>query len=41
MKVMEIRNAWGLDNPSAESRTDPTPGDHEVVVELGAASIKM
>lgn len=39
MKVMEIRNAWGLDNLRVGERPDPQPGEHDVVVEMHAASI--
>ena len=39
MKVMEFRTAWGLDNLVPGSRPDPAPGDHDVVVQMAAASI--
>lgn len=39
MKVMEIRNAWGLENLRAAMRPDPTPGKFDVIVEMQAASI--
>jgi NADPH:quinone reductase-like Zn-dependent oxidoreductase len=39
MKVMEIREAWGLDHLLPGSRPEPAPGDRDVVVEMQAASI--
>jgi NADPH:quinone reductase-like Zn-dependent oxidoreductase len=39
MKVMEIRNAWGLENLQPAARPDPMPGEFDVVVEMEAASI--
>ena len=39
MKVMEIRDAWGLDNLCAGKRPEPQPGEFDVVVEMRAASI--
>jgi len=39
MKVMEIRDAWGLENLRPGTREDPAPGDSDVVVEIKAASI--
>lgn len=39
MKVMEIRNAWGLENLRPATRPDPVPGEFDVVVEMQAASI--
>jgi NADPH:quinone reductase-like Zn-dependent oxidoreductase len=39
MKVMEIRDAWGLENLRPGTREDPIPGDNDVVVEMQAASI--
>ena len=39
MKVMEIRDAWGLENLRCGTRPDPVPGEFDVVVEMQAASI--
>ncbi len=39
MRVMEIRDAWGLDRLVAGTRPDPVPGAGEVVVRIEAASI--
>ena len=34
MKVMEIREAWGLEYLRTGERPDPTPREYEVVVEV-------
>ncbi len=39
MKVMEIREAWGLENLRLGTRPDPVPGEFDVVIEMQAASI--
>ncbi|MBB5055143.1 NADPH:quinone reductase-like Zn-dependent oxidoreductase [Afipia massiliensis] len=39
MKVMEIRDAWGLENLRTGARPDPIPGEFDVIVEMQAASI--
>lgn len=39
MKVMEIRDAWGLEHLRPGERPDPEPGERDVVVEMQAASI--
>jgi NADPH:quinone reductase-like Zn-dependent oxidoreductase len=39
MKVMEIREAWGLEHLRVGERPDPTPGEFDVVVEMQAASV--
>ena len=39
MRVMEIRDAWGLENLRPGERPDPVPGAGEVVVRIEAASV--
>ncbi len=39
MKVMEIRDDWGLVNLRSGARPDPQPADFDVVIEMQAASI--
>ena len=39
MRVMEIRDAWGLENLKPGTRPDPDPGPGEVVVRIEAASV--
>jgi NADPH:quinone reductase-like Zn-dependent oxidoreductase len=39
MRVMEIRDEWGLDNLKQGSRADPAPAAGEVVVQIEAASV--
>jgi NADPH:quinone reductase-like Zn-dependent oxidoreductase len=39
MKVMEIRGTWGLEYLRPGERTDPEPGEFDVVVEMQAASV--
>ncbi|MEA2935318.1 MAG: hypothetical protein QOD74_1964 [Variibacter sp.] len=39
MRVMEIRDAWGLDHLVSGTRPDPSPGPGQVVVRIDAASI--
>jgi NADPH:quinone reductase-like Zn-dependent oxidoreductase len=39
MRVMEIRDAWGLENLKPGDRPDPTPGSGEVVIRIDAASV--
>lgn len=39
MRVMEIRNAWGLEHLAPGTRPDPVPGPGQVVVRIEAASV--
>ncbi len=39
MKVIEIRDAWGLENMRPGTRPDPSTGEFDVVVEMQAASV--
>jgi NADPH:quinone reductase-like Zn-dependent oxidoreductase len=39
MRVMELRDAWGLEHVRPGSRPDPVPGAGEVVVRMAAASV--
>src|SRR5690349_13821605 len=39
MRVMEIRDAWGLEHLQPGTRPDPSPGPGQVVVRIGAASV--
>jgi NADPH:quinone reductase-like Zn-dependent oxidoreductase len=39
MRVMEIRDEWGLENLKPGQRPDPTPEVGEVVVRIEAASV--
>lgn len=39
MRVLEIRDEWGLEHLKVSERADPTPGDFDVIVEMYAASI--
>jgi NADPH:quinone reductase-like Zn-dependent oxidoreductase len=39
MRVMELRDAWGLEHIRPGSRPDPVPGPGEVVVRMAAASV--
>ena len=39
MRVMEIRDAWGLENLRPGERPDPVPGAGEVVARIEAASV--
>src|SRR6202167_5305239 len=39
MRVMEIRDAWGLEHVQPGTRPDPVAGAGEVVVRMAAASV--
>jgi NADPH:quinone reductase-like Zn-dependent oxidoreductase len=39
MRVMEIRDAWGLEHLKPGNRPDPTAGPGEVVIRIDAASV--
>ena len=39
MRVMEIRDEWGLENLKPGQRPDPTPEAGKVVVRIEAASV--
>lgn len=39
MKVIEVRDAWGLENMRSATRRDPIPDEFDVVVEMQAASV--
>src|ERR1700722_15423626 len=39
MRVMELRDGWGLEHVRPGTRPDPVPGPGEVVVRMAAASV--
>jgi NADPH:quinone reductase-like Zn-dependent oxidoreductase len=39
MRVVELRDGWSLEHVRLGARPEPTPGPHEVVVEMAAASV--
>ena len=39
MKVMELRDDWGLDHLRLAERPDPEPGPGQVLIAMKAASI--
>lgn len=39
MKVLEVRAPFGIDSVQWVTRPDPSPGDHDVVVQLKALSL--
>jgi NADPH:quinone reductase-like Zn-dependent oxidoreductase len=39
MRVMELRDAWGLDHVRPGTRPDPVPGPGQVLVRMAAASV--
>lgn len=39
MKVMELRDGWGLEHIKPGTRPDPVPGPGEVLLRMAAASV--
>jgi len=39
MKAIQIQNKFGMENLALIERPDPTPGPHEVLIEVKAVSL--